>query len=99
MARLVVAGPAKHDVREILTRLGQVAGKAVARRYGARFKGVYRYIARYPAAGAPRPALGPETRIRVVQPFVVIYDYSDDQATILRIVDGRRQITPELLGR
>jgi plasmid stabilization system protein ParE len=99
MARVVVAGPARLDVREILTTLSQVAGFAVSRRYGARFKAMYRYMARYPAAGAPRPALGQHTRIRVVHPFVVIYDYVDDEATILRIVDGRRNITTELLGR
>jgi hypothetical protein len=69
MARLVVAGPAKLDVQEILTKLSQVAG--------------------YP----------PHVRIRVVQPFVVVYDHNGDEATILRVVDGRRQITPELLGR
>ena len=71
----------------------------MSRRYGARFKAMYRYIARYPAAGSPRAALGPQVRIRVVQPFVFIYDYDGDEVTILRIVDGRRQITPELLGR
>lgn len=99
MTRLVVAGPAKLDVREILTRLTQVAGYPVSRRYGARFKAMYRYIAQYPAAGAPRPALGPHVRIRVVQPFVFIYDYDAGEVTILRIVDGRREITPEFLGR
>jgi len=99
MARLVVAGPAKLDVQEILTKLSQIAGYPVARRYGARFKAMYRYIAQYPAAGAPRPALGAQVRIRVGQPFVVIYDHNGDEATILRIVDGRRQLTPELLGR
>jgi plasmid stabilization system protein ParE len=99
MARLVVAGPARLDVREILINLSQVAGIAVTRRYGARFKAMYRYIAQYPAAGAPRPALGQHARIRVVQPFVIIYDYSENDMTILRVVDGRRQITPELLAR
>lgn len=98
MARLVVADPAKLDVREILTKLSWVAGYAVSRRYGARFKAMYRYIARYPAAGAPRPALDPHVRIRVAQPFVFIYD-DGNEATILRVVDGRRQITPRLLGR
>jgi hypothetical protein len=41
MARLVVAGPAKLDVREILTNLNQVAGYPASRRYGARFKAMY----------------------------------------------------------
>jgi plasmid stabilization system protein ParE len=58
MARLVVAGPARLDVREILVSLGQAAGIAVARRYGARFKAMYRYIAQYPAAAHPAPPSG-----------------------------------------
>jgi toxin ParE1/3/4 len=75
MARLLVAGPAQLDVREILTKLTEAAGYPVAHRCGARFKAMYRYIAQYPAAGAPRPALGLQIRIRVVQPFVMIYTY------------------------
>lgn len=82
MARLVVAGPARLDVCEILTKLGEAAGYPVARRYGARFKAMYRYIAQYPSAGAPRPALGLQIR----------------EVTILRVVDGRRETTRQLLG-
>jgi hypothetical protein len=52
MARIVIAGPARLDVREILITLNQVAGFTVARRYGARFKAMYRYIGQYSAAGA-----------------------------------------------
>jgi toxin ParE1/3/4 len=59
---------------------------------------MYRYIAQYPAAGAPRPALGQQIRIRVVQPFVVIYAYDGREVTILRVIDGRREITQHLLG-
>ncbi|CAN5512097.1 hypothetical protein BH10PSE6_BH10PSE6_09080 [soil metagenome] len=99
MARLIVAGPARLDVREILAMLTQVAGRRVARSYGVRLKAMYRYIAQFPAAGAPRPALGPHARIRVVSPFVLIYDYAGDVATILRVVDGRRDISSELLRR
>ena len=99
MARLIVADPARLDVREILAMLAQVAGRRVARRYGANLKAMYRYIAQFPAAGAPRPPLGPHARIRVVSPFVMIYDYADGVATILRVVDGRRDISAELLKR
>ena len=77
MVRLVVSGPAKLDVREILIKLSQVAGYQVSRQPLAHH-------------------VLPQVRIRVVQPFVFIYD--GDEATILPIVDGRRQITPELLG-
>ncbi len=58
MARLVVAGPARLDVREILVNLGQVAGIAVARRYGARFKAMYRYIPNIPLPAHPAPPSG-----------------------------------------
>jgi hypothetical protein len=34
MARLLVAGPAQLDVREILTKLTEAASYPVARRYG-----------------------------------------------------------------
>jgi plasmid stabilization system protein ParE len=90
MARLVVAAAARRDVREILTTLNRIAGTITARRYAARFKATYRYIAQYPAAGAHRAALGQHALIRVVHPFLIIYDYVDDEATILRVVDGRR---------
>ncbi|MCW5735260.1 MAG: type II toxin-antitoxin system RelE/ParE family toxin [Enhydrobacter sp.] len=56
-------------------------------------------MAEFPAAGAPRPALGPHARIRVVSPYVIIYDYAGEVATILRVVDGRRDTSVELLGR
>jgi plasmid stabilization system protein ParE len=72
MARLVVAGPALLDAREIRATLSQVAGRRVARKYGANLKAKYRDIAQFPAAGAPRPTLGPHTRIRVVSPFAAI---------------------------
>ena len=99
MARLVVTGPARADVREILSELRDVAGLQVAERYLDSFETVYRYIAEFPASGSPRPTLGAGIRIHVVSPFLVIY--RDDQSTvsIIRVVDGRRNVTSELLRR
>jgi plasmid stabilization system protein ParE len=42
--------------------------------------------------------LGLQIRIRVVQPFVVIYAYDGREVTILRVVDGRRKMTQHLSG-
>ena len=52
-----------------------------------------------PETGAPRPKLGPNVRIAVVFPYVLIHEYTrdDDTLTLLRILHGRRNIKPDLL--
>jgi toxin ParE1/3/4 len=54
-----------------------------------------------PQSGAPRPALGRNTRIAIVQPYLLIYDYTrgDETLTLLRILHGRRNITRALMRR
>ena len=55
----------------------------------------------FPQSGVPRPRLGSETRIAIISPYVVIYDYArhDDVLTLLRILYGKRDITRKLLER
>ena len=50
---------------------------------------------------ALRPALGREIRVGVVTPFVIIYRYveSANSVTILRLIDGRRDVCKNLLIR
>jgi plasmid stabilization system protein ParE len=36
-------------------------------------------------------------RCGVVEPYVVIYDYRADVVTVLRVLDGRRNITRRLI--
>ena len=52
---------------------------------------------RYPRSGARRSKLGRNLRIAVVEPYIVIYDVRDDTVRIVRIVDGRRNITRRLV--
>lgn len=54
---------------------------------------------RIPAYRTPRPALGPQARIWLVPPYVIIYDYDDDLVTVLRVLHARRNITIDLIGR
>ena len=49
------------------------------------------------AGGPPRSALGPKTRIAIVFPYLVIYDYEDDVVTVLRVLHGKRNITRNLI--
>ena len=99
MARVIVAEPAKQDVRDILTDLGERAGYGVASRYAEDFKAAYRGIAQFPGSGPPRPALGPNARIKIVYPYVIIYDHESNEATVLRVLHGRRDITIKLIKR
>jgi toxin ParE1/3/4 len=51
----------------------------------------------FPRRGGPRPSFGRYARVGVVSPFVVIYDYRSDVVTVLRVLDGRRNITRRLV--
>ncbi len=99
MARVVVSAPADADTAEIIAYLTAKAGYNVAARYVASFEELYDRLADHPLAGAPRPALGPNVRIGIVPPYIVIYEHAktDGAVTILRIVHGRRRITGRLL--
>ena len=73
MTRVLVSALAKQDVRDILKDLSERAGHAVANRYAADFKRIYRNLAEFPEGGSPRRSLGPDTRIKIVYPYVVFY--------------------------
>jgi len=101
MTRLVVTTDAEGDTHDILAYLEQHAGAGVAADYGSRFSRTIERLVGMPETGAPRPSLGSNTRIAVVFPFVLIYDYTreDDTLTLLRILHGRRNISRDLLQR
>jgi len=101
MRRLVVAPEADADASEILGYLHREAGARVAENYNLRFQDTLERLVEMPQSGAPRPALGRNTRVAIVQPYLLIYDYTrdDDTVTLLRILHGRRNITRALVRR
>jgi len=101
MTRLVTAPRFRLDTNTILNYLEEVAGPRVAARYSGRFEETIVRLTYFPESGAPRPALGPNTRIAIVQPYLLIYDFTtdDNTLTLLRLLHGRRNITERLLGR
>jgi plasmid stabilization system protein ParE len=60
---------------------------------------IYDNLAMSPAMGSPRPRLGRRARIVVLSPYLVIYDHlsETDTVNIVRILDGRRNITRRLV--
>jgi toxin ParE1/3/4 len=99
MTRVIVTEHAKRDVRDIISDLNLRAGHIVASRYAADFKNVYRNLAQFPDSGPLRAALGPIARIKLVYPYVVIYDCDAGDVTVLRVLHGRRNITADLMKR
>jgi toxin ParE1/3/4 len=95
MTRLVVAVDAETDTFEILAGLEVKAGAPVAERYARRFRDAISRLIEMPRSGAPRPALGTDARCVIVLPYLLIYDYTvaDDTIVLLRILHGRRRIT------
>ena len=99
MTRVVVTEPAKRDIRNILSDLSERASYRIAASYAEEFKAVYRRLGEFPAIGPPRAKLGPNCRITIVLPYLVVYDYANDEVTVLRVLHGRRNITRSLLRR
>jgi len=101
MTRLVVSADADADTGEILDYLAREAGQMIAEVYGRRFQTTLERITDMPESGAPRQSLGPEARVVVVYPYILIYDYAktDDTVTLLRILHGRRNIAGDDLKR
>lgn len=100
MARLIVSELASADQAAILNDLYAKAGLAAATKFRSLFRAMLDRLADFPASGPRRELLGPEIRIGVVSPFVLIYRYTKigDTVTVLRIVHGRQDITRKLLA-
>jgi toxin ParE1/3/4 len=100
MARIVITASAAADSAAIFDYLNATAGRATVIKYRALFSKLYERLAYHPHSGPPRPALGPNIRIGVLSPYIVIYGHAEDGDTVnvLRIVHGRRQITGKLLS-
>ena len=101
MTRLAVTSDAEADLNEILDYLHREASSRIAADYGDRFRHYIERLIEFPGIGSPRPALGPHTRVGLVAPYLLVYDYStpDDTLTLLRILHGKRDVARLLLRR
>jgi toxin ParE1/3/4 len=86
-------------VAGILSNIAREAGYSVASKYHTLIERLYAKLADYPEGFQTRPKLGPHVRVGIVYPYLVIYRHvrGEDTVSIVRVVDGRRKITRELL--
>lgn len=97
MTRFVVSVRAGTDVKQILERLSELGGPNVAGKYARDLRAIYERLSMFPASGARRSKLGPFARIAVWDPYVVVYDHIGEEIRIVRVLDGRRNITRRLV--
>ena len=101
MAQVRLSTVAQADFDEILDYLTQAAGTRTAADYAERLRASVNRIAEFPGLGSPRRSLGPQTRATSVDPYLIFYDGGPRSKIVhvLRILHGRRNITPRLIAR
>jgi len=99
MALLIFTDLADADNAFILADLAKTGGAKVAQKYAAEFKALYRLFTQFPLSGSPRPGLGRFTRMGVVWPYNVYYEYNreEDVVTVMRVLHGRQRVTGKRL--
>lgn len=99
MTRVEIGRQADADIGELLERLRESAGMRVTDKYASDLQSIFDRLSMFPAIGSPRSELGRHARIAVLSPYIVIYDYvaNMDHVTIVRVIDGRRNITRRLV--
>jgi toxin ParE1/3/4 len=78
--------------------IARLAGPAIALKFNTRFEALYERLAAHPDSCPMRPELGPDIRVGVVFPYLVIYRHvrGEDAVTVIRILHGRRRIGPQI---
>lgn len=101
MTRVVVSTLAASDLDQILDPLQREAGAKTALRYAKRFSQVIERLGHFPLHAPARPALGVDTRIYMIYPYLIIYDFvaADDRVVLLRILHGKRDMSERILKR
>lgn len=99
MAKLVVTESAASDMLAIVDLILSVAGVAVAAQWQSRFDAKMLQLSTHPFCGTSRPEYGPGIRIDGVFPYLPFRTASAQTVTVLRVIDGRRNVTTEMLRR
>ncbi len=94
---VIVMPAARRDFSTLMHELTEKAGGRIAEKYARRIERGTERLQYFPHSGSPRPGLGDNVRIWVVRPYLMIYEVEEDVVYLLRILHGKRNITPDLL--
>ena len=98
MAELVVTDSAAYDLLEIIDIILLAAGVGVATKWQSRFDTKMQQLAIHPFCGTSRPEYGPDIRIEGVFAYLLFHTATIETVIILRVIDGRRNVTPQCCG-
>ena len=95
--RLEVSFDAQQDLRQIVQRLADEGGLALARRWSKKLREKSLTLRALPYQGACITGSLARRRL-VVSPYLIVYTVADleDLVVVLRILDGRRDLPPIL---
>jgi toxin ParE1/3/4 len=95
MVEVIVSPQARADIIGIIDYLRCEASLGVTRKWHARLWQKIQDIGESPGIGAPRRKFGRHVRIRIVGPYLIIYEHQRGEpvAHVLRVVSGSRRIT------
>jgi toxin ParE1/3/4 len=94
--QLVVSSEAEDDLRGLLSYTEQQWGQQQHRKYLRQFTEAFAELVRFPGLGVARPDLGANFRSFRVGQHIVLYQPSDREVLIVRILHGRRDFNTEL---
>jgi plasmid stabilization system protein ParE len=99
MPRAIVTPRDDADIVAILDYLTPTAGARIAAKYADAIDEAIAGLEDMPGTSAPRPVLGPNIRVTVVKPYLIIHEHERGNAEpyVLRVVHGGRNITAEML--
>ena len=91
---IFVAEQADADLLQIHTYLAE-RNLAAAVALASEFQNKFENLSRFPFIGRDRSNLLPDIRSVVVETYVIFYRVDPDRITIVRVMDGRRDIDAE----
>lgn len=98
--RLVFSARARADRRQIAAHTLQRFGVAQAKALRTRLERTLKLITDAPSLGAARPDLDPPGRsfryVVAMRTFVIVYEPTEDQVRVVRILHGARHLVDEL---
>jgi toxin ParE1/3/4 len=92
--KILVSRKAASDLLQIYSYVAQRnprAAEAIVHQIDIKFD----QLTRFPFIGRERPSLAPELRSVVVGTHLIFYTVGSDRITIVRVIDGRRDIDEE----
>jgi toxin ParE1/3/4 len=90
--RIVLAPRARDDLDDILLYTEQQWGKRQKNTYRRSLYDGFRRLAEFPGIGLERPNVGPAVRSFQIEHHIVIYEATDTELRISRIIHERRDI-------